>query len=264
DETTIAAGQTDTRIPYGAPVPAPPVEAPTASGSYGGHPAVSRLELRAMQRARRRRNTTRNGLLIGAVALLTTVGLAAFLLWPQSDDTRDQAKDGGKKAIVNTGTAQAASAPQAGPPLALENTELEQYTIAAVKAGIEEKDGKKYPYMEYILTNGSAQPETLEQPGDLFVRRDKQSDENCMTQPGADGAYCSVKNTTRVVAYLDGSAPPTIDSGEEYFPGGASYLLRVTGDEPVSSDASPTRDFKLYVWQVRFFTDRKARLVALP
>ncbi|GAA3222609.1 hypothetical protein GCM10010468_48500 [Actinocorallia longicatena] len=237
---------------------------PEGSFGTGTHPAVSRLELRAMQRARRRRATTRNGTFAGVAGLLAVAGLAAFLLWPGGEKTGSTPSD--QKTVVNTGTATSAAAPPAGTPLSLTNTDLHSYTMAAVKAGVEENDGKKYPYIEYVLTNVTAQPVPIEEVGDLFVRTDQVEDKSvgCMEQAGADKAFCSVKNRTVVKAYLDKAGPPVIVDGVEAMPGGASYLLRVSGDRPVEDGIDPAEDLKLYVWDVRFFKDREAREVVLP
>jgi hypothetical protein len=46
-------------------------------------------------------------------------------------------------------------------------------------------------------------------------------------------------------------------------PAGASYLVRVATDLPVSTDLTQG-EMNLYIWDARYISDRKAVLLAFP
>ena len=235
-----------------------PVPASQRSSATG--PTVSRAEIRAVQRARKRNGTARAGMLLLAGALVGVLGLGAVMAWPSGGGEKPEPG----RTVMGTGTVTTSVMPELGPLMELRSTDGYGYTIAAVEGGTEETGGEKYAYIDYMLANTQQQPVPLEYPGDLFLDRDKAPEGvPCADQPGAPSERCTVENTTTVKAVLGESDPLVLVDGEEHMAAGSSYLLRVRTKDPVSGDVS-SEDLGLYVWQVRFIADRKARHVAFP
>jgi hypothetical protein len=149
------------------------------------------------------------------------------------------------------------------------------YSLAAVKAGTSERplastrtpppDGDTLGYADYVITNTGTEAALLDFPADLFVRRSlvpASAQGRCMPQPGAPATLCTLPDHTDVVNTL-GFAPPKSQDEDEYIPAGASYLVRVATDMPVSADTT-AHDLGLYVWNPRFAPDRRAVEVPLP
>jgi hypothetical protein len=253
----IGSGGQDRELPASPP----PVTLRSRSSPFSSddlRPTVSRAELRAVQRARRRGGAARAGMLLAAGALVGALGLGAFLAWPSGK--------GGEGAQAQQTTVPAATVPRPvhGPEMELRSTDGYTYRIAAVEGGTEEINGEKYAYIDYILSNGQEQPVPLEKPGDLFIDRDKApKGVPCAGQPGAPEDRCTVENTTAVTAVLQGSQPILVVDGEESLAAGSSYLLRVRTQSPVQEKVTAD-DLGLYVWEVRFISDRKARHLEFP
>jgi len=74
---------------------------------------------------------------------------------------------------------------------------------------------------------------------------------------------CTLPNHSAVIGYLNGSVAPISQDGDQYMPPGASYLVRVATDLPVSTKLKQT-DMNLYIWDARYISDRKAVLIAFP
>ncbi|MEO3785913.1 serine/threonine-protein kinase [Actinocorallia sp. B10E7] len=228
--------------------------------SPGSDPTVSRAEIRAVQRARKRSGMARAGLLVLTGALVGVLGLGAVMAWPSGGGQ----KPGPQQTVMGTSTATTSAMPKLGPLMELRSTDGYDYTIAAVEGGTEESGGEKYAYIDYMLANTQQQPVPLETPGDLFIDPDKApKGAPCAEQPGAPADRCTVENTTSVKAVLGESDPLVMIDGEENMAAGSSYLLRVRTKNPVPEEVA-AGDLGLYVWEVRFVADRKARHVEFP
>jgi hypothetical protein len=149
------------------------------------------------------------------------------------------------------------------------------YSLTAVKGGTSDRPlastrttpphGTTLGYIDYVITNTGTEPAFLDFPADLFVKRSlvpSPSADRCMPQPGAPPDMCTLPDHTDVVNTL-GFAPPRSEDEDQYIPAGASYLVRVATDMPVSTSASQ-RDLGLYVWNPRFTPDRRAIEVPFP
>ena len=60
-----------------------------------------------------------------------------------------------------------------------------------------------------------------------------------------------------------GGAQPSPDGVDQYMPDGAAFVVRVTTKDPVAQSAK-AETFRLYVWDVRFVTNRIAQGLPLP
>jgi len=149
------------------------------------------------------------------------------------------------------------------------------YSLAAVKAGTSDRplastrtappNGATLGYVDYVITNTGTAPALLDFPADLFVKRSFAAGtarNRCMPQPGAPADMCTLPDHTDVVNTLGFAAPRTKDE-DQYIPAGASYLVRVATDLPVSTSTGG-RDLGLYVWNPRFAPDRRAIEVPIP
>ncbi|MEO5874490.1 MAG: serine/threonine-protein kinase [Streptosporangiaceae bacterium] len=264
----IGTGRSDAigRQPV-APQPVRPVSTFSATGDTGepGHTTVSRLEIRAAQRAERKRDQNRNLIVAGAVATLLVAVLGIFLLRPSSDDG-EQDPQGGASQAVQTDGATPTVKPPVGTPISLTSTANVSYTIQAVEGGVESREGQKYAYIDYVLSNPLTRPVPLEKPGDLFLDKDQVTEgTRSMVQPGAADGMVTTGNDTRIVARIEGSGPVFQDQdGQDMMAAAGSYMLRIQTTDPVRSTLDPDKDLKLYVWQPIFVTDRKARLIPFP
>jgi serine/threonine protein kinase len=233
--------------------------------SSGGTSTISRLEIRAAQRAARKRAQNRYLIVAGAVSAVLVVALAGFALWPSSDDAEKDPQAGSSQA-QKTDEATPTIKPPVGTSVSLLSTAGVSYTIQAVKGGVEERDGQKYAYADYVLANPLAQPVPLEEPADLFIRKDQITDgTRNMTQPGAESDLVTTNNDTKIIARIEGTAPVFQDKdGQDMMAASGAYLLRIITTDPVKSSLDPAKDLKLYVWQPIFFSDRKAHLIPFP
>ncbi|RAY12036.1 hypothetical protein DPM19_27200 [Actinomadura craniellae] len=221
-------------------------------------------------RARRRRGTSAAlaGTLAG-VAGIAAIAIGVVALRPD---------DGGRPAAASSASPDASSLPSpgTGPVLNLTAPEGYAYGLGAVKAGTSDRplprstpppaDGT-YPYVDYVLTNRGSGPALLDYPADLFVRRSLVPEDvrgRCMPQPGVPDDLCTLPAESQVIGRIGGSRPPDQQpSGDIMMPAGASYLVRVAAQLPVGKKAGAD-DLRLYVWHVRFVSDRKGVEVALP
>ncbi|MDX6744973.1 serine/threonine-protein kinase [Actinocorallia sp. A-T 12471] len=262
----IGTGRSDDPFPAAAASPVPPTRERTtlASGAdRSGHsnPTVSRSELRAIERERaRRKNSLRYGV-VGGVMAVAAVAVAATVVLTGGGHAEPEPPS---PSVMATGGATSQVRPPTGPVLELRSTDDFTYTIGAAGGGTEEIDGAKYAYADYFIANAQDQPVPMEYPGDLFIERAKApKGVACMDQPGAPDSRCTVPNEQTVKALLDGSEAPLTVDGDEYMAPGASYLIRVRTKDPVPGDVKAA-DIGVYVWDVRFFQDRKARHIEFP
>ncbi|ROO90226.1 serine/threonine protein kinase [Actinocorallia herbida] len=257
----IGTGRSDDPFPAAPAAPRPPSRE-RASMSSHSNPTASRLELRAIERAAaRRKNSVRYGI-VGGVMAVAAMAVAAVVLLSGGGTQKDLEPP--SPSVMATGGATSQVRPPTGPALELRSTDDYTYTIAGVGGGTEEVGGKKYAYADYLIANTQEQPVPLEFPGDLFIERSKApKGVACMEQAGAPSSRCTVENETTVKALLDGSDAPLMVDGDEYMAAGASYLLRIRTKDPVPGDVKAA-DLGIYVWEVRFFQDRKARHIEFP
>jgi hypothetical protein len=177
--------------------------------------------------------------------------------------------EGQRSAGIPAGTA-----PPAGWPLDVSTPDGYRYRMAAISAGIRDRPwtgapsptGAVYAYADYVLSNDQKRPILLDFPADLFVRRamvPESARSRCMPQPGVPGDMCTLPNQAQIVLRLRNSPAPIVEGADTFIPPGASYLVRVITDLPVKKGAGQ-EDMTLYVWNVRFTTDRKAVEIGFP
>ncbi len=177
---------------------------------------------------------------------------------------------------VNGGVVGQVQAPRTGPRLHLTTPDGFAYDVSAARGGTSDRPlraettpppaGKTYAYIDYVLTNTQSQEGLLDFPGDLFVQRTLVPANvrgRCMPQTGAAGDMCTLPNHSAVIGYLDGSKEPIEENGDQYMPPGASYLVRVATTQPVDQ-VTGARDLRMYVWDARYVSDRRAVEVAFP
>jgi hypothetical protein len=211
------------------------------------------------------------------VAGILLVAIAVILLRsPGSGGAGTKAPGTGGAPAVNGALAGPARTPKTGPALALRTPEGFRYTVAAAHGATNDQPlpaghrppraGTTYAYIDYVLTNTHGDEVLLDFPGDLFVRRAQVPEAaraRCMPQPGVPGDMCTLPNQSSVIGYLRGSKPPVEDSGDQYMPAGASYLVRVATTMPVVKGLRQS-EMMLFVWDARYISDRRAVEVAFP
>jgi hypothetical protein len=229
---------------------------------------------------RRKKRSAGKLSLAGAVTGVAGVILVAFAIvvlrsaGSGGANTRVPGTEGAP--AVTGGAVERLQAPRTGPGLHLRSPDGFAYDVAAVRGGTSDRPlranttppppGRTYAYIDYVLTNTQDQEGLLDFPGDLFVRRTfvpANSRRRCMPQPGVPGDMCTLPNHSAVIGYLNGSKPPIEETGDQYMPPGASYLIRVATTQPVERGAEQ-RDLQMYVWDARYISDRRAVEAAFP
>jgi hypothetical protein len=178
---------------------------------------------------------------------------------------------------VNGGVAGRVAAPRTGAALHLRTPDGFAYDVAAARGGTADRPlrtdttpppaGRTYAYIDYVLTNTGGQQALLDFPGDLFVRRalvPANFRARCMPQAGTAADMCTLPNHSAVIGYLNASKAPVEENGDQYIPPGASYLVRVATTQPVAKGVVGPRDLRLYVWDARYISDRRAVEAAFP
>lgn len=210
------------------------------------------------------------GALGGAIAMAAvTVGIVVFRP-PGGNDPQERtaAGNGAPGGLPSTQAAATGSA------MSFTTPEGYGYRLAAVKPGSDPRpggarpapEGETYAHADYVLTNSGQRPALLDYPADLFLPLDHVPDaarERCMPQPGIPEDMCTLPNSSRITARVNGARAPIREAGDTLLPAGASYMVRITTDVPVKDDLRP-EDLKLYVWNARFTSDRKGVEVAFP
>jgi hypothetical protein len=238
--------------------------------------------MQASHRSHRRRKKRGAGKLSLAGAATGVVGvvlIAIIIVVLRSNsnggaNTRAPNTDGAP--AVNGGAVGRVRTPQIGPDLHLTTPDGFAYNVAAARGGTSDRPltadttpppaGKTYAYIDYVLTNTQGQDSLLDFPADLFVQRAQVPAKiraRCMPQPGVPGTMCTLPNHSAVIGYLGGTKAPIQENGDEYMPPGASYLVRVATTQPVDEGVQ-ARDLRLYVWDARYISDRRAVEVAFP
>lgn len=228
-------------------------------------------------RRRKRSNAGRVGLLATLAGVLGIVAVAVGIVVLQSGGDDDPVGTPAASASESTSPAGsgARSAPTTGPPLSLNTPEGYGYSVGAAKSGLDDKPlqrstappaGTTYAYAEYVLTNTQQRPVLLDFPVDLFVPRldvPAAARQRCMPQAGVAAGMCTLPNHSQILARLNGSASLLVQDGDTLMPPGASYLVRIATDLPVTTQLDPG-DIRLYVWDARFTSDRKGIELAFP
>jgi hypothetical protein len=215
---------------------------------------------------------------LGGAIMVGAVIVGVFVFRPDvvgqvhpAVDPAGASAPGGDPTSIPAGTA-----PPAGWPLEVTTPDGYRYSMAAVAAGTRDRPtagtgtpsppGSIYAYADYVLSNPQNRPILLDFPVDLFIKRamvPESALSRCMPQPGVPGDMCTLPNQAQIVQRLRGSGTPIIKGADTFIPPGASYLVRVVTDLPVKKEAGQ-EDMTLYVWDVRFTTDRKAIEVGFP
>lgn len=224
------------------------------------------------RRARRRRRAGGRIALAGGIAGVVGMGTVVVVITMLRPDSGGS--DAASPASASAGTG--SKAPRTGRPLKVSTPEGYAYSMGAIKSGSDSHplsdtspgpSGATFAYADYVLTNMKAEPALLDFPADLFTRISKVPAayrQRCMPQPGADDDMCTLPGHSKIIGYLDDSKPPSGGGGSDtYMPAGASYIVRVASDLPVSDAVKPD-DLKLYVWNVRFVPDRRAVEMPFP
>jgi hypothetical protein len=215
------------------------------------------------------------GAATGVVGVVLVAAIIVLLRSIGSGGANTRAPDSGG-AAVNGGAIGAARTPRTGAPLHLTTPDGFAYDVAAVRGGTSDRPlrsdatpppaGQTYAYIDYVLTNTQQQESLLDFPGDLFVRRalvPANIRARCMPQPGVSGDMCTLPNHSAVIGYLNGCKPPVEENGDDYLPPGASYLVRVATTTAVD-EVTGARDMRLYVWDARYISDRRAVEIPFP
>jgi len=230
-------------------------------------------------RRRKKRSAGRLGLAGAATGVVGVVLVAVIIVVLRSTgsdgaNTRAPHTDGAP--AVSGGAVGQVRTPRTGSPLHLTTPDGFGYDVAAARGGTNDRPlesdtrrppaGQTYAYVDYVLTNTRNQEDLVDFPADLFVRRalvPAQVRARCMPQPGVQGDMCTLPNHSAVIGYLNGSKAPIEESGDQYMPPGASYLVRVATTQPVEKGAG-LGDMRLYVWDARYISDRRAVEVPFP
>lgn len=230
-------------------------------------------------RRRRKRSAGRLSLAGAATGVVGVVLVAVIIVVLRSTgsggaNTHVPNPDGAP--AVNGGAVGQVQTPRTGSRLHLITPDGFAYDVAAVRGGTNDRPlqtdtrppqaGTTYAYIDYVLTNTQNQEDLLDFPADLFVRRTlvpANVRARCMPQPGVPGDMCTLPNHSSVIGYINSSKPPAEESGDQYMPPGASYLVRVATTQPVENALGP-RDVRLYVWDARYISDRRAVEVPFP
>jgi hypothetical protein len=234
---------------------------------------------RHSHRRRKKHSAGKLGL-AGAVTGVVGVVLVAFVIVllrsAGSGGANTHVPDTEGAPAVNGGAVGRVAPPRTGASLHLTTPDGFSYDAAAARGGTSDRPlrtaaapppaGKTYAYIDYVLTNARAEAALLDFPGDLFVRRalvPANVRARCMPQPGVSGDMCTLPNRSAVIGYLHGSKAPVEENGDQYMPPGASYLVRVATTQPVERGVG-LRDLRMYVWDARYISDRRAVEVAFP
>ncbi|GAA2733782.1 hypothetical protein [Actinocorallia aurantiaca] len=188
------------------------------------------------------------GVIAAAVAVVA-VGVVVFLV-----------RSGGETADPASGNVPAAaSTPRTGTQLGFTSTEDFSYSLGAIKAGL---DSGRRAYIEYLVANTSGRTAPFEAPGQLFLPKEESGNEACVDQEGTEVGLCSPPTESEIVGFV-GDARPSPDGVDQYMPAGASFIVRVTTEDPVTESADAA-NLRLYVWDVRFVRNRIAQGLPLP
>lgn len=229
-------------------------------------------------RRAKKSNAGRIGLAGGLAGVLGIGAIAAAIVIVQHRHASSGSAGTAGAATTVSGDATTAAAPKTGQALRVATPDGYAYGVAAATGGTADQplpktetappSGSTYAYIDYVLTNTGTKPALLADPypGDLFLPKSlvpAADQDRCMPQPGVKDGYCTLPNDSKIIAYLNGSTPPVTQNGSQFMPAGASYLVRVATNVPVSTTVKKS-DLSLYVWQAVYIPDRKAVAVPFP
>lgn len=237
------------------------------------------------RRQNQARNAARLGIAGGVAGVLGVAAIAGLILVVRSHGSHAESprtvaartSAGADAARKSPGGVRSRAQLKTGTELDVSTPDGFSYSLAAVKGGTADRpldstrtpppDGATLGYADYVLTNTGNAPALLDFPADLFVKRSRVlssvlAKNRCMPQPGAPSDMCTLPDHTDVVNTL-GFAAPRSEDGDQYIPAGASYLVRVATDMPVTTGTTQ-HDLGLYVWDSRFVPDRRAVKVPFP
>jgi hypothetical protein len=253
-------------------------------GRHGTYPEapLTGEAMRATHRSHRHRKKSSAGKLglagaaTGVVGVMLVAIIIVMLRSTGSGDAGTQTPGDDGAPSVHGGLARPVKTPRTGPALPLRTPDGFSYSVAAARGGTSDQPlptegeplsvGTTYAYIDYVLTNTGGQQALLDFPGDLFAQRSQvpaNARARCMPQPGVPGSMCTLPNRSAVIGYLNGSKPPIEDSGDQYIPPRASYLIRVATSLPVNEGLQQS-DVNLFVWDARYISDRRAVPVDFP
>lgn len=225
------------------------------------------------RRQKQARHTARLGMAGGVTGVLGVAVVAGGIVLIRAQG--HQTEPTPRAMVARTSAEPAPERPRTGARLDVTTPDGFSYSLAAAKAGTSDRplastrtappSGDTLAYADYVLTNTGTEPALLDFPADLFVKRSMvpaSAQARCMPQPGAPADMCTLPDHTDVVNTLGFARPKTQDD-DQYIPAGASYLVRVATDLPVSTGTG-AHDLGLYVWNPRFTPDRRAVEVPLP
>lgn len=200
-------------------------------------------------RSRRKKNTGKAlPAILAAVVAVVAIGVVVFLVRP----------DGEADGTARRDVPASANAPETGTQLKFTSTEDFGYTMGAIRAGLE--SGRAY--IEYLVVNTSGRTAPFEAPAQLYLPEEDSGSKLCAAQEGVAEGLCSPPTETEIVGSV-GGAQPSPDGVDQYMPDGAAFVVRVTTKDPVAQSAKADT-FRLYVWDVRFVTNRIAQGLPLP
>lgn len=205
-------------------------------------------------RARSRRKKTGKGKALPAV-LATAVAVAAVGVTVFLVRSGDEPASPGSTPHAPS----AAETPRTGAQLEFTNTEDFSYSIGAIKAGL---DADNRAYIDYLITNTSGRTAPFEAPGQLFLPEEEAGTETCAPQEGAEEGMCTPPIDSEVIGTV-GGVRPSSDGVDDYMPKDSSFVVRVITKQPVAEDAEAA-NLRLYVWDVRFVSNRIAQGIPLP
>ncbi|MEU8804307.1 hypothetical protein [Spirillospora sp. NPDC048819] len=226
---------------------------------------------REQERRARQRAGRRSGLVAAGVLVLAGLVMVGLVL------TRGPG-DGGESAAAGERPQGGADVrlPSAGAPIEVGTADGSKYKLAAVTSGASDgavttfqsspPSGTSFPYIEYLLTNPTAEKVLLDFPGDVFVKRELVTPDargRCMPQAGVPEDMCTPPTKSKVVRRLAGGALIPGEGGDKYMAPGATYLVRATVDVPVQNDIA-REDMGLYVWKQLYMADQRAKPVPFP
>jgi hypothetical protein len=231
------------------------------------------------RRQRKSGNAARLGIAGGVTGVVGVAAVAGLVLVVRSHGGEAASAPGVMADRTSAGTARTGGRTLAqlktGQKLDVNTPDGYSYSLAAVGSGTSDRplastrtpppQGATLAYVDYVITNAGSDEALLDFPADLFVKRalvPASAAARCMPQPGAPADMCTLPDHTDVVNTL-GFAAPRSEDGDQYIPPGASYLVRVATDLPVTPGTKQS-DLGLYVFNSRFVADRQAVDVPFP
>ncbi|WP_106398189.1 hypothetical protein [Actinocorallia populi] len=200
-------------------------------------------------RSRRKKNSGKAlPAILAAVVAVIAIGVVVFLVRPGGEEEGAAGRD----------VPAAAKVPRTGTQLKFTSTEDFDYSMGAIRTGLD--SGRAYA--EYLVTNDSGRTAPFEAPAQLYLPAADAGTDRCAPQAGVSEGMCNPPTESQIVGVV-GDAQPSPDGVDQYMPAGASFIVRVSTEQPVAQSARPDA-IRLYIWDVRFVTNRIAQPLPLP